>query len=508
MPRKGFLNEALRELHPAKELHPIMDPMGPNAPFVIRSSNLAGGMNIRVLHSISVNGPKLVELDEEAAGKINLHQDVCALPVFKYNRPFPKKQRSKDSDHILPAGYPGSVPSPKKTKTKSRSFSVTLTVTKKKEGKIVPVGSGLLVTAFSDYSANQGDEQATDDSGKVTLELATNTIERLYCPYVWGWGGFYKNLTVHSPMKINLPPLRENFTDSVRRYYKQSRFDPKSSVTVGVIDTGVGRHDDLNVIGRFNVVSGERKQDDVEVVDPHGTFVAGLMGSRGNRYPKLRGLAPGVPIGSYRVFGGLGEANSYTVMMAISYAQSDGCDILNLSIENGPNDEALHRYIIDAVEKGMLVVVAAGNDNRKDINYPAAYPEAVAVSAMGCMGTFPSGALEETYVNSSPGGNNPKEFIASFSNVGDQIDITALGVGVLSTLPNNKYGSCSGTSMAAPVVTGAIASLLSQNPDIYDQKNRDQARSDAIKKLLFDNCIPRGFKARFEGKGMPDPKKV
>jgi hypothetical protein len=88
----------------------------------------------------------------------------------------------------------------------------------------------------------------------------------------------------------------------------------------------------------------------------------------------------------------------------------------------------------------------------------------------------------------SPGGLDPNEFIASFSNVGVQIAIIAPGVGVLSTLPDNGYGACSGTSMAAPVVTGAIASLLSRRPDICGMP-RNRARSDAIRQLLIDNFL-------------------
>jgi len=502
--RKGLFNERLKELEP-----PVDFIKSHDAPFVVKSE-LAGGMDIRIIHSIVANGPKLVELDDLAAGEINRHQDVRALPVVNYSRPFANRRRSEGSDTILPAGYPGSVQRPKQTTSKKPKILVTLTVTKKESGNSVPVDGGMLVTAFSDYSANIGVEKSTNDSGKVTLELSGKTIERLYCPNVWAWGAFSKNIPVEPILQIELPPLSMDLTDCVRSYYDQSRFVPDTHVRVGVIDTGVGSHDDLNVIGRYWYNVDKKEIENVQpdkVADPHGTFVAGLIGSRGNRYPKLRGLAPGVEILSYRVFGAFGKASTYALISAIYHAQSTQCDILNLSIEDGPNDLALHAAITDAREKGMLVVVAAGNDGRRPVNYPAAFPEAIAVSAMGCKGTFPSGALEEAFVSMSPGGSNPKEFIASFSNVGAQIAITAPGVGVLSTIPDNGFGSCSGTSMAAPVVTGAIASLLSQRPDIHIM-SRNLARSDAIKQLLIDNCVKRGFGPEYEGHGMPDPEKV
>jgi subtilisin len=285
-------------------------------------------------------------------------------------------------------------------------------------------------------------------------------------------------------------------------------------VTVGVIDTGVGPHDDLNIRGGLNATGGQDKGywDD----DNHGTFVAGLIGSRGIRFPKLRGLAPGVRIRSYKVFGsGPASGTDLALLHALFKAQSDKCDILNLSIES-PEDipkedlkmSVLRDAIIQARQHGMIIVVAAGNDGRKPVDYPAAFPGVVAVSAMGCEGTFPPGVMEETAIRRPPKSNkNHKEFIASFSNCGRHISVTALGVGTLSTLPHNKYGCCSGTSMAAPIVTGAIASLLSQNRAIY-RMERNSNRADAIEKLLFANCIKRGFGSKYEGYGMPDPEKV
>jgi subtilisin len=189
-------------------------------------------------------------------------------------------------------------------------------------------------------------------------------------------------------------------------------------------------------------------------------------------------------------------------------AGADGCDLVNLSVEDGPNDPVLQEAIEDARNSGMLVIVSAGNDGRRSVNYPAAYRGAIAVSAMGREGTFPDGALEEAQVLRPPNSQaDPKEFIAEFSNVGPEISVTGLGVGVMSTMPGNRYGLLSGTSMAAPVVTGAAACLLSRNPAVF-QMRRDRARSDAMERLLLENCTRRGFGPEFEGAGLPDPAKV
>ena len=489
--RKGLFNEALRKLEPG-----VVKP------------EFAGGREIRIIHSIVANGPKLVELDDLAAREMNLHPDLRILPVVEYSKPFPIKRLSGDPGSISSASYPISVPRPKQQRGKVKGSAVTIRVKEKKKGKRVSVGSGLLVTAFSDVSARIGDEKPTDKYGKVVLRLYGDTIERLYFRQMWGWGALLKNIPIQSSIDLKLEPVSVDFTDCVRHYYGESRFDPATGVTVGVLDTGVGPHKDLNVVGGRNTVTGE--PDDVHMdADFHGTFVAGLIGSIGKLYPRLRGLAPGVLIRSYRVFGGpASKAGNYDITDAIYKAQSDQCDILNLSMEDGAYDDFLQEAITHARDNGMLVVVAAGNDGRKAVNYPAAYRGATAVSAMGCEGTFPSSAMEETTVRRPPQGTKePKEFIAAFSNVGDQIAVTALGVGVLSTLPDDQYGSCSGTSMAAPVISGAAASLLSQNPDIY-RMPRNRYRSNAIEQLLINNCITRGFGPRFEGHGMPDPSKV
>ena len=480
--RKGFLNEALR--------------------------GFAGERAIRIIHSIASDGPKLVELDEHAAGEINRHPELRASPIVEYSKPFPIKRLSGKPGKISSASYPISVPRPIPQGGRSRGAEVTISVKEKKKGKWVSVDSGLLLTAFSDVSKRRGDEKATDNQGKAILRLSGNTIERLYFRQMWGWGAFRKNEPVQSLIDLRLEPLNAEFKDCVRRYYDQTRFDPSTGVTVGVIDTGVGPHRDLNIVGGRNTVTGEPDDDYVDV-DFHGTFVAGLIGSRGDLFPNLRGLSPDVRIRAYRVFGGLARgAGNYDIADAIHKAQADQCDILNLSLEDGVYDDFLQETITHARDNGTIIVVAAGNDGRKAVNYPAAYRDAIAVSAMGCEGTFPEGALEEATVSRPPyGAREPREFIAAFSNVGDQISVTGLGVGVLSTLPKNQFGSCSGTSMAAPVISGAAASLLSQNPSIY-KLPRNRARSVAIEKLLFKNCTIRGFGRRFEGYGMPDPRKV
>jgi hypothetical protein len=493
LPLKGFLNEALGELDPNKD-RPL--------PFFVTPS-FTGGRKIRVIDSIVAHGPKLVEMDEKTGKIIDKSEVIQRAPNITYVRPYygplANRQPSKASKAISSAGYPFEHNPP----NRQQGPTVTIKVKLMKNGMVVSAGRGLLVTAITDYSAYAGDEKVTDVSGEVQMQLSGNTIQRLYCEQLWKWGAYRENIAVSPPnsLDIIIDPLDENFEDCVRKDYGNSRFNPATGVTVGVIDTGVGPHDDLNVIGggtKYHVVPPQDYRD----VIGHGTFVAGLIGARGVLFPKLRGLAPGVLIRAYKIFRG-GIATSMDLTHAINAACLQ-CDILNLSIENGSDDTALETAITNARENGTLVVAAAGNDERKAVNYPAACVDATAVSAMGCKGTFPAGAIDAASIAPPPGGSNQNEFIAAFSNVGTQIAVTAFGVGVLSTLPGNSFGSCSGTSMAAPVVSGAAACLLSQNPNIYNMP-RDLARSKAIEQLLIANCVTRGFIPIYEGKGMPFP---
>ena len=153
----------------------------------------------------------------------------------------------------------------------------------------------------------------------------------------------------------------------------------------------------------------------------------------------------------------------------------------------------------DARAGGALVIVASGNDGRKPVSFPASDSMAIAVSATGRVGTFPKDSTASGDIM-APYGKDKKNFIAAFSNVGPEIDVTGAGVDILSTVPGG-YAPLSGTSMACPAVTGVAARLLAEHANILSMA-RDQTGSDAIARLLLQSAKPLGFAARFEGQGM------
>ncbi|MBA3268576.1 MAG: S8 family serine peptidase, partial [Acidimicrobiia bacterium] len=149
-----------------------------------------------------------------------------------------------------------------------------------------------------------------------------------------------------------------------------------------------------------------------------------------------------------------------------------------------------------------LCIIAAGNDSRAPVSFPATVDRALAVSALGRKGTFPTSSAEMDNV-AAPYGTDRKNFVAEFSNVGPEIDLIGPGVGIISTVPENTYAEISGTSMACPAVTGMAARAL--DPSVLAMK-RDTARSEAMAKAILGSARSLGFDPPFEGHGLPDPK--
>ena len=449
------------------------------------SAALPPGQSMEVIDAVQETGAKLIEMDATAADAINASQvPLRAVPVVEYPRPriFPRATQVRAAA------------------TATGLQSITVTCRNPASGGPVP---GARVIGFSDFANRIGDGDASDANGEARLRLSGPRIERLYVyPPANHWGAYRENLPVANH-DVDLVPVNLSYVDCVRHYFGASRFDATVGVTVGILDSGCGPHADLNLQPGCATVTGE-PTNDASDYDIHGTHVAGLVGASGG----LRGVAPGVAIRPYRVFPMNGDgATNYAILKALFIAATDQCDIVNLSLGGGPFDYVVEEAIDDARNQGMLVIVAAGNDDRSAVSYPAAHRGALAVSAMGREGTFPPGSLEHGDIVRPPNSPDAAEFLAGFSNVGPEIAVTAPGVGTLSTLPNGNYGPLSGTSMAAPVTAGAAASLLSQNPAVFGMP-RNRARSDAIYNLLVQNCVRRRFGQVFEGFGMPDPAVV
>lgn len=201
----------------------------------------------------------------------------------------------------------------------------------------------------------------------------------------------------------------------------------------------------------------------------HGLHVAGTIGAVGNSGIGVTGVNWQVRVRPVRVLGVGGFGTSYDVAQGVLYAAGlpadngaggtvqagSGAKIINLSLGSAADDTTLQRAVASAIQAGALVVAAAGNSSTSQPFYPAAYPQVLAVAAVGPDGAPAPYSNYGSYVAlRAPGGN--------FA-LGDVTD------GVMSTIwdfatNSPEYAWATGTSMAAPHVSGVAALVLSQSP--------------------------------------------
>jgi subtilisin family serine protease len=199
----------------------------------------------------------------------------------------------------------------------------------------------------------------------------------------------------------------------------------------------------------------------------HGTHCAGTIAAEGNNGMGITGVAWNCRIMPCRFLNADGSGTVADAIEAINYAVANGADILNNSWGGGGYSEALKAAIENAHEHGVLFVAAAGNSARdNDIygSYPANYTMANVISVAA---------------------TNPADNLAPFSCYGkNSVHLAAPGVNVLSTVPEG-YAWMSGTSCAAPYVSGAAALLLAANPqmNLAELKARLMWCGDAVASL-------------------------
>jgi subtilisin len=452
-----------------------------------------GSVSIRVVDSIGEKKAKLVECAPADLPAFRAsHPSVRVLPVVYYRRAVMRHD-------LGPALKVSAVRA--KGKAAAKKAAITITITSSKDAK--PVANAMVV-AFTDFANRTGAQGTTNAQGQVALALggSSKKIQRLYIyPASGFWPALRKNVTLKNGAKIPLQAIDLTYTDCVRHFYSSGALSLGEGVTVGVIDSGVAtNHAGLVVQGGQNTVPGEKPTDYGDNgTEGHGTHVAGIIASRGTPPTGIRGVAPGVTLRSYRVFPqGGNSASNYAIAKAIDAAVTDQCDLLNMSLGGGAPDTLTADALDAAHNAGVVIFAANGNDSRQPVSFPAANSMCQAVSAMGRKGTFPKGT-EPTGSVAAPYGKDKKNFIADFSNIGPETDLTGPGVGVISTVPTG-FAVMSGTSMATPAQTGAAARLLATKPNIL-QMPRDQNRSAAMITAIAASCDLLGFGATYEGKG-------
>ena len=216
--------------------------------------------------------------------------------------------------------------------------------------------------------------------------------------------------------------------------------------TVGVVDTGIdAEHEDLagKVVGPCSSILGGTGAPSPGCADDngHGTHAAGTIAATGNNGRGVVGVAPAARILMCKALDskGAGYVSDIVVCMNDIVARRTSHNIRVLSLSIGGGDSQTLRAAVDnAYASGVLVIAAAGNQGDASVTYPAGYANAVSVGA-----------------------TDRQDARASFSNANGDVEISAPGVGIVSTVPGG-YATYSGTSMAAPHVAGAAALIASK----------------------------------------------
>ena len=269
--------------------------------------------------------------------------------------------------------------------------------------------------------------------------------------------------------------------------------DKGEGVVVAVLDTGIDtNHPDLqpNIIGGRNFTK-EGRSDDYRDFNGHGTHVAGTIAACENDGGVV-GVAPKAKLLVCKVLDRNGSGGYDSIIDGINYAANwkgpngERVRILNMSLGGPYNDRNLEKAILNACAKGVLVVVASGNegDNRQEtyeFGYPALYNECITIAAC----------------------NDGKE-LASFSNNHLQVDAIGPGVKILSTYPTSQYAILSGTSMATPHIAGALALVIK----IGEKAFKRELTESEVYALLTKTCCSLGYEKSSEGNGLPELTRI
>lgn len=256
------------------------------------------------------------------------------------------------------------------------------------------------------------------------------------------------------------------------------------SVEVAVLDTGVDKdHEDLgkNVVWGISVVGDTVSTNyrDWKDRNGHGTHVAGTIAALFNDIGVV-GVGYNISIYAIKVLDNSGFGTWTDLAEGILWAlkgpdgvidsdqdgivagdpDDDAAEVISMSLGGFGYSKEVEDAVKLAYSYGVVLVAAAGNEGEEGVTYPAKFPEVIAVAAI-----------------------DDNDSVPSWSSKGPEVELAAPGVDILSTVPNNRYDSYSGTSMAAPHVSATAALMISKI--LLD--NRDYT-VDYIRMVLIDTA--------------------
>jgi len=239
-----------------------------------------------------------------------------------------------------------------------------------------------------------------------------------------------------------------------------------SEIKVAVLDTGIDvSHPDIsqNLAGGISFVKNSRDYDDDS---GHGTHVAGIIAAQ-NNLQGVVGVGPDIDLYAVKVLNKKGSGYISDIINGIQWCCDNNIQVINMSFGTSQYSQAFADAVKAAYNQNIVLVAAAGNTFGGDVDFPARFPEVIAVSA-------------------ADSSNN----LASFSAVGTEVDFAAPGVDIYSTSKSSTYDTFSGTSMAAPHVSGTAALIL--NTKIGDKNGDGIISPEEVKMRLQETAEDLG----------------
>lgn len=294
---------------------------------------------------------------------------------------------------------------------------------------------------------------------KMSLDEESN--ERIYTSII--------KRNEDKPQEDNKPPIvfnepvevTPNDKDYGTQYYLKAVNAPKAwgittgnSLLVGVLDTGVdNNHPDL----KGKATSGT-DNDSVDLNDTigHGTEVSGIIAANTNNSQGIAGVSWNTKIVALKITDEFGQARVSNVVSALNQAYDKKVKIVHISLSTNQFSQTLKSAIAQAQSRGILIVSTTGNSGVEELRYPAAFDGVIGVGAVD--------------------NNKQLEF---YSTTGEHVDLVAPGEQIYTTSLDSSYSKVTGTSFAAPQVSGAAALIWSIAPDLTNDEVREILTSSA-----------------------------
>jgi subtilisin family serine protease len=361
-------------------------------------------------------------------------------------------------------------------------------------------------------------EGRTDKKGEVTLPLLTAPGRRPRALFVTAPSNYWDHYRTEpevSDREVNVVRLRAigetlfGFPEQFRYGWGQIQMGldrlPETltgkGVKVAIVDSGADTTHPLLRQIRHGVDLTSNADPHTWTQDPvgHGSHCAGIIAARDESGKRaMRGFAPEAEVHVVKALPG-GRLSS--LLEAIDYCLEMDVDIVNLSLGTPQRSLIVEQKLEEAARHGVACIVAAGSSGGA-VQYPASSAYTLAVGAVGRLNEYPDRTWDATTVQPdlvAPDGI----FAPSFTAVGPEVAVCAPGVAIVSTVPGG-FEPLSGTSMAAPHVTGLAALLLAHHPAFQGPlRARSQQRVAALFQLIRSTCVPYPFEGLRAGAGMP-----